>query len=200
MSTRCPAQVKRTAVTAAEGSVFGLRRLILPCLAALAIAWLAATAVLFVWPSDDDPGKADAVVVLSGGRDTRLDPALRLMRQEVAPVLVISGAGYDEKWTKARNLCAQGASGFRVLCFNPKPYSTRGEAQEIARLAQRNDWQTVDVVTSRYHIFRARLVIERCYHRRLRMIGASYPWQTGAVAWFSEWGKLAVQLTAQRSC
>src|SRR5438132_5812469 len=154
MSTRCPAQVKRTAVTAAEGTVSGLRRprILLP-LAVLVLAWLVATGVLFVWPSTDSPGRADAVVVLSGGRDRRLDPALRLMRQRVAPVLVISGAGYDEKWKKARGLCAHGAQGFRVLCFDPTPYSTRGEARGIARLAREHGWRKVDVVTSRYHVF-----------------------------------------------
>jgi uncharacterized SAM-binding protein YcdF (DUF218 family) len=201
MSTRCPAQVKRTAVTAAEGTVSGLRRrrILLP-LAGLALAWLVATAVLFVWPSTDPPGRADAVVVLSGGRDTRLDPALRLMRQHVAPVLVISGAGYDLQWKKARALCAGEPAPFRVLCFDPKPYSTRGEARSLARLAARHSWRTIDVVTSSYHVFRARMIIERCYHRRLRMIGASYPWTSAPVAWVSEWGKLLVQLTVQRSC
>jgi uncharacterized SAM-binding protein YcdF (DUF218 family) len=201
MSTRCPEQVKRTAVTAAEGTVSGLRRrrILLP-LAGLALAWLVATAVLFVWPSTDSPGRADAVVVLSGGRDTRLDPALRLMQQHVAPLLVISGPGYDARWKKARALCAHGARGFRVLCFDPKPYSTRGEARGIARLARHHGWKTIDVITSRYHVFRARLIIGRCYHRRLRMIGASYSWTDAPVSWLSEWGKLLVQVTVQRSC
>jgi len=201
MSTRCPAQVKRTAVTAAEGTVSGLRRrrILLP-LAVLALAWLAATAVLFVWPSTDSPGRADAVVVLSGGRDTRLDPALRLMRKRVAPLLVISGAGYDPKWRKARALCAGGAQDFRVLCFDPRPYSTRGEARGIARLARERGWRTIDVVTSRYHVFRARMIIERCYHRGLRMIGTSYAWSDAPVSWHSEWGKLLVQVTVEGSC
>ena len=122
------------------------------------------------------------------------------MREHVAPVLVISGAGFDPKWKKARALCAHGAKGFRVLCFDPKPYSTRGEARGIARLAQHHGWRTVDVVTSRYHVFRARMIIERCYHRRLRMIGTSYPWGDAPISWLSEWGKLAVQLTVERSC
>jgi uncharacterized SAM-binding protein YcdF (DUF218 family) len=203
MSTRCPAQVKRTAVTAAEGTVSGLRRrrrrILLP-LAMLAVAWLVATGVLFVWPSTDPPGRADAVVVLSGGRDQRLDPALRLMRQHVAPVLVISGAAYDPKWKKARALCARGATGFRVVCFDPKPYSTRGEARGIARLAAQHGWRTVDVVTSRYHVFRARMIIGRCYHGTLRMVGADYPLTSAPVSWISEWGKLLVQLTVERGC
>ena len=166
----------------------------------LALAWLIATGVLFVWPSTDSPGRADAVVVLSGGRDRRLDPALRLMRQHVAPLLVISGTGFDPKWKKARALCAHGSQGFRVVCFDPQPYSTRGEARGIARLARQHGWRTVDVVTSRYHVFRAAMLIERCYHGRLRMIGASYPWSDVPIAWLSEWGKLLVQVTAERSC
>jgi uncharacterized SAM-binding protein YcdF (DUF218 family) len=200
MSTRCPAQVKRTAVTAQEGTVFGLFRLVRLLLTLLVLAWLAATAFLFVWPSTDPPGRADAVVVLSGGRDTRLDPALRLMRQHVAPVLVISGAGLDPRWHKARALCANGAHGFRVICFDPKPYSTRGEGRGIARLATQHGWTRVDVVTSRYHVFRARIVIGRCYHGRLAMIGARYPWTEAPLSWISEWGKLLVQLTVQRAC
>jgi uncharacterized SAM-binding protein YcdF (DUF218 family) len=200
MSTRCPAQVKRTAVTAEEGSVSGLRRPLLLVLALLAVAWLVATGFLFVWPPSDPPGHADAVIVLSGGRDQRLDPALALMSRHVAPVLVISGSGLDPKWKSARRLCANGARGFRVLCFDPNPYSTRGEARAIARLAASHGWTRVDVVTSRYHIFRARIVIGRCYHGGLRMIGANSPWTSAPLAWISEWGKLLVQLTVERSC
>ena len=200
MSTRWPAQVKRTAVTPAEGSVSRLRRRIVLVLAALLLAWVVATAVLFVWPSTDEPGRADAVVVLSGGRNSRLDPALRLMERRVAPLLVISGSGYDLHWTKARRLCANGARGFRVLCFDPKPYSTRGEAEEIARLARRRGWRRVDVVTSRYHVVRARMILRRCYRGGLAMIGTHYKWTEAPLDYLSEWGKLLYQLTVQRSC
>lgn len=176
-----------------------LRRLVL-VLALLVAAFVAATALLFVWPSSDPPGRADAVVVLSGGRNSRLDPALRLMERRVAPVLVISGAGYDRKWVKARRLCAQGAKTYRVLCFDPKPYSTRGEARAIARLARLHRWNRIDVVTSRYHIFRAGIVVRRCFHGHVAMIGTRYSWLDGPVAWAFEWAKLGVQLTVERSC
>ena len=166
----------------------------------LVAAWLVATAFLFIWPSTDAPGSADAVVVLSGGRNHRLDPALELMRKGVAPVLVISGVGYDPKWYKARRLCSRGAQGFRIICFDPKPYSTRGEARGIAQLAAQHKWNKVDVVTSRYHVFRARMLVKRCYHGHVALIGASYPWRLAVVDWLTEWGKLAVQTTVQRSC
>ena len=203
MSTRWPAHVKRTDGTAAEGSVFRLFRLLrlLVALGALVVAFVVATAFLFVWPRTDAPGHADAVVVLSGGRNWRLDPALALVRRGVAPLLVISGAGFDRSWRKARTLCAHPRQpGFRVLCFDPHPYSTRGEARAIARLAASHRWRKVDVVTSRYHVFRARILIERCYHGRLAMVGTHYPIWTAPLDYVSEWAKLLVQLTVERGC
>lgn len=169
-------------------------------LAALFLAWVGASLYLFVWHPTDPPGHADAVVVLSGGRDSRLLPAVRLVERGVAPVLVISGAGYDPKWHTARELCAHGARRFRVICFDPHPYSTQGEAEEIARLAQARHWKRVDVVTSRYHVFRAGIIVRRCYHGHLAMIGTPTDAETTAVAVFSEWVKLLYHLTIQRSC
>lgn len=201
MSTRCPAQVKRTAVTAPEGTVFRLRRPRIPTLLAILVAaWIGASLYLFVWQPTDAPVRANAVVVLSGGGNLRLDPALALMRKHVAPLLVISGAGLDPRYKKARYLCAHHPSGFRILCFDPKPYSTRGEAHEIAKLARTRGWTQVDVVTSRYHVFRARMIIRRCYHRGLAMIGAHYKLTHLVPEILTEWVKLVYQTTIQRGC
>jgi uncharacterized SAM-binding protein YcdF (DUF218 family) len=200
MSTRWPAHVKRAVVTAQEGTVSGLRRPLWIALGILVLAWIGTSLYLFVFPRTDSPGRADAVVVLSGGRNSRLDPALKLMQRKVAPLLVISGAGLDPKWKKARRLCADGARGFRVLCFDPRPYSTRGEAEEVGRLARRRGWNRIDVVTSTYHVTRARMIFRRCYHKGLAVIGTSYPVTYTPAAIVSEWGKLLYQLTFQRSC
>lgn len=191
--------MKRTAVTAAEGTVSRLRH-ILVLVAIVVAAWVGASLYLFVFQPSDTAVRADAVVVLSGGGNLRLDPALALMRRHVAPLLVISGADLDPRWRKARRLCAHGARGFRILCFDPKPYSTRGEAREIARLAKARGWSQVDVVTSRYHVFRARMLFRRCYHRGLAVIGTRYRLKDIVPEIFSEWGKLLYQLTFQRSC
>ncbi len=52
------------------------------------------------------------------------------------------------------------------------PYSTVGEAETIARLARARGWNRIDVVTSEYHVVRARILVERCYHGQLRVVGA----------------------------
>lgn len=177
------------------------RRLLL-LLGALIGAWLVACAFLFVWPRTDRvPLKADAVVVLSGGRDSRLDPALALVRRGVAPLLVISSPRQDPRWRTAQRLCsARPAVRFRVLCFEAVPFSTQGEARAIARLAGTYHWQHVVVVTSTYHVTRARMVIRRCYHGGLSLVGTTSPWLRLPEEWASETGKLFVQLTVRRGC
>jgi uncharacterized SAM-binding protein YcdF (DUF218 family) len=179
-----------------------IRRL-LAVLAALVVVWLVACAVLFVWPSAaSSPRRADAVVVLSGGRDSRLDPALALMRRHVAPLLVISSPTQDPKWRSARRICSAPAHtySFEVLCFEATPFSTQGEARAIARLARAHDWNRVVVVTSTYHVTRARMLVRRCYHRGLSLVGTGSTWWKLPEEWASETGKLLVQLTLRRAC
>jgi uncharacterized SAM-binding protein YcdF (DUF218 family) len=178
-------------------------RLLLLVIAALLVVWLVACAVLFVWPSAaSSPRRADVVVVLSGDRNHRLDPALSLVRQGVAPLLVISSPGYDPKWRKARQLCSphRHSTAFRVLCFEADPYSTRGEARAIGRLAREHHWRRVVVVTSTFHVTRARMLVKRCYRGALTMVGADSTWWRLPEEWASETGKLLVQLTLRRGC
>ena len=115
-------------------------RWIVIVLGVLAVAWVAATLRLVFVPVEDDPGKADAVVVLSGSKHERLDRGLELMREGVAPVLVISG-GFDPRQPTANRLCREGGDGFSVACFTPDPDSTRGEARKVAVLARKHGWK-----------------------------------------------------------
>jgi uncharacterized SAM-binding protein YcdF (DUF218 family) len=178
-----------------------MRRLLL-IVASLVGLWLVACAFLFVWPrADTPPAHADAVVVLSGGLDRRLDPAVALVRSGVAPVLAISSPTRG-KWPQARDLCngTTKVARVRVLCFQPSPYSTQGEARTVARLARARGWTRVVVVTSTFHVTRARMLFKRCYHDKLWVVGSPWTWWKLPEEWASETGKLLVQLTTQRGC
>jgi uncharacterized SAM-binding protein YcdF (DUF218 family) len=179
-----------------------IRRTLL-ALGVLVGAWLVLCAVLFIWPrTSEAPPKADVVVVLSGGQNSRLDPALALMRRRIAPILAISSAFQDENWKKAQRLCRGelGPTRYEVLCFTAKPYSTRGEARTVAALAREQGWKRVVVVTSAFHVTRTRMLFRRCYDGKLWVVGTKSPWWRLPEEWVNETGKLAVQLTLQRGC
>jgi uncharacterized SAM-binding protein YcdF (DUF218 family) len=172
---------------------------LLRLLALAVVLWLVLCAFLFVWPREDEPRRADAVVVLSGGRKFRLEKGLELVRARVADTLVISD-GRAEGWPEANELCAEGADGFRVLCFKPDPYSTQGEAEAVARLGRERGWRSVAVVTSTFHVYRARLLFERCFKGEVDAVGARYKLRYLPLALFWETGKLTHALTVDRDC
>jgi uncharacterized SAM-binding protein YcdF (DUF218 family) len=178
-----------------------LRRILL-VLAALVAAWLVACLVLFVWPPAESspPAHADAVVVLSGNK-RRLLPALALIRQGVSRVLALSTVQRTPHWPEAERLCATHRfAGARVVCFTAVPFSTRGEARTVTRLARERGWHSVVVVTSTFHVTRADMLFRRCYHGRLSVLGSGSTWWKLPEEWASETGKLIVQLTAERGC
>ena len=160
----------------------------------LLAALVAASVWLFGFPRLDRPGHADAVVVLSGSNYDRLARALQLMRAGTAPLLAISDGRHTDP-----SLCGR-RRPYRVLCFRPDPFSTRGEAEAIARLARARGWRTVDVVTSRYHVFRARIILRRCYHGTLRIVGSEPRAVDYLVGAAQEWPKLLVAESLRRGC
>ena len=167
-------------------------------LALVLVVWLVATAILFVWPRPDEPANADAVVVLSGVRKARLAKGLELVRKGVAPTLVISD-GEAPGWAEGNRLC-DGGTAFRVVCFRPRPYSTHGEAADVAELARARGWRSLVVVTSRYHVTRARLLFRRCLDGPVHAVSAETSPGAMALNVPFEWGKLLYQLTAERDC
>jgi uncharacterized SAM-binding protein YcdF (DUF218 family) len=165
--------------------------------------WIVAVLVLFVWPPADSkpPAHADAVVVLSGGLSRRLPKALTLMRRRIAPVLVISTSPLDPRYAITYRLCSgREHLSYRVMCFRAHPWSTRGEARAVTALARTRRWTRVVVVTSTYHVTRARMLFRRCYHGRLWLVGASTPFSRLPREWALETAKLVVQSVFEKGC
>lgn len=143
--------------------------------AALTLRW-------FVFPPTvdvDEVGEADAVVMFVGGRGERLDTAHALMDRGVAPVLVIPN-GRAPEWPEANVLC-RGDAPFQVLCPDPQPDTTRGEARAIADLAASHGWSKLVAVTSTYHVHRASLLLDRCHDGTITMVAA--PTGLDPIAW-----------------
>ncbi len=162
----------------------------------LILAWAAAGAWLFVVHHGDKPFGADAVVVLAGTRQ-RLPVGLELMRRGFAPILVVSRS---RSASPLESSTCDERHRYRVVCFQAHPYSTHGEAEEIGRLAVSHHWTRINVVTSDFHVFRARILVNRCYHGSLRMIGAPQSTKHLPIDVVEESAKLVYQETAQRGC
>jgi uncharacterized SAM-binding protein YcdF (DUF218 family) len=152
------------------------------------VAFLALSAVLFVWPKTNAPRKVDAIVVL-GGANANLTKGLKLASERYAPTLLIS--------TPDPSACGYSIPGVSIICFQPSPATTQGEARYVAKLASRRHWRQIIVVSGTAQTLRARLRFERCYHGTALFDPAGSVTVANVIY---EWGALAKALTIQRGC
>lgn len=154
------------------------------------------TARLFVWPATGMPAHVDAIVVLDGPGQ-RLATALRLERAHRAAYLVIS---QGTPASRDNTPCPRPVRGVRVICFHPRPPTTRGETEYAGRLAARYHWHSVVLVAMAPQETPARIRLSRCYDGRIYAMTAplplrSWPYQVGY-----EWGATINALVLQRAC
>ena len=163
-------------------------------LLALVILWAAFNS-LFVWfPQTDSPARADVVVVLGGNNiQARLDEGSALVEQGFAPLL------YTDAFSYPAHLC-QGPA-HRTMCFEPTPFTTQGEARNVAQRAKARGWTTVLLVVSEDQATRARVRFRRCYHLGLRLVTVpSGNLEARLHATLYEDGALIKAETLQRGC
>lgn len=135
----------------------------------LLLLWLLVAVNLFYYPqAAGNPGRADAVVVLAGAASERLPAGRELMSAGTAPVLVLSTT--DTPGNANTDMLCRFTENPAIECFTPSPLTTRGEARSIARLAADNGWDSIVVVTSKYHLVRAEANISQCSSANVRMV------------------------------
>lgn len=134
---------------------------------------VAAGTAVFVWtvwavlifvilPSAVPSGKADAVVVLAGAQEERWPVATKLVTDRVAPRLLVSTVDAHNTQGPARPCVIAGSEGLDTRCFAPDPDNTRGEAMSVAQALKMGNWDSVVIVTSRYHAARTKILISQC--------------------------------------
>jgi hypothetical protein len=155
----------------------------------------------FLLHSDDDlPSRAGAVVALAGA-DDRLPLAQKLVRDGVSNTLVVSEDSAKNDPNRYALCHGPKPKGYTLICRSASPSSTRGEARMIAGLAEQRDWSNVVVVSSRYHLYRAKMLIHRCTHINVAMRGIdSDPWWRKAWSIPLEYAKLGWSVTGKRGC
>ena len=170
------------------------RRTLLLAAAILITVFCVVTALLFVFPAQGMPSRVSAIVMLAGPGN-RLLVALELARKHRAPVLVVSQGqhGYGGP-------CPSATPGVTLICFDPDPGNTRGEAEFVGRLAKKYRWQSVVLVTTRVQDTRARIVLERCFSGQVYVMTGSQPLGSWPHQIAYEWGALFKALVLYRSC
>jgi uncharacterized SAM-binding protein YcdF (DUF218 family) len=156
----------------------------------LVVLFVGGTLRLFVFPGRDKPRHVDAIMSL-GGYGPRLATAVKLAKQGYASNLVVSDP---------QTGCPDPIEGVRIICFDPHPRTTQGEARKAAELVKQNGWTSLMVVTTPDQITRARIRFQRCTGVKIAWVGPGLPLSRWPYAIAYEWAALGKALVLQRSC
>lgn len=130
--------------------------------------WIGFVSVKVLFPTPGSERHADVIISLAPG-EHRLPKALELYGTGVADQLAVSWypAIIDEakeaghSWAPLENETCRDEADPLIHCFTPVLDSTFGEALTVRELAEQHNWNTITVVTSRYHAFRTKFIFER---------------------------------------
>lgn len=182
MKVRGLAKSRRLRVIAAVVSVFFA-------------AFCVLSARLFVFPTTGAPARVDAIVVLGGSGD-RLGLGLQLAREGRAPYLVLS---MGLPWLPP-GICTQDVGAAKVICFQPNPDTTQGEAEGASRIAKSHGWSSLLLVTTQDQVWRAHLRFQRCYAGQIYGASVHVPWYMWPHAIVYQWAGTVKAEIFQRSC
>ncbi len=135
--------------------------MIIRILSALLLFWMLG----FAWfaialPQPMDGEKTDAIVVLTGGAK-RIDRGLEALENKWAPKMLISGV---DREVKTAELAAEYGKPVRLFdcCIDLgfDAVDTRSNGGETAKWIAENDYKSIRLVTTDWHMRRARYEIE----------------------------------------
>jgi uncharacterized SAM-binding protein YcdF (DUF218 family) len=162
--------------------------------------WLAVAGRLFVWPATSNVRPVDVVAVFAGGGD-RADRGVELIEEGVADTIVFTSA-----WVEELDLWAQAYCNSRrvevpaaVVCFDPDPSTTQGEARGLTNLAAANGWDEILLVVSTDQVWRARLLMGRCWDGDLLVVAVDHD-QPALFRMIYETGASLNALVLKRRC
>lgn len=149
---------------------------------------------LFVWPARGMPTHVSAIVMLAGPGN-RLPVALQLAREHRASVLVVSQGEHG-----FGGPCPSKMPRVKLICFDPNPGDTRGEAEFVGRLAKRYRWSSIVLVTASAQDTRARIMLRRCFGGSIYVITAPLPLGSWPYQIAYQWGALFKALFLYPAC
>ena len=172
--------------------------MILRLLSFILLIWM----IGFAWFAIDLPRPADnetetdSVVVLTGGAK-RIDRALEILTSEKAERLLVSGVDRD---VKPAELAAEYEASDELFecCVDLgfQAVDTRSNALETARWVARREDKSVRLVTSDWHMRRARLELERAMPPKVEIVSDAVSTAPSLGTLFKEYNKYLMRRLA----
>lgn len=142
--------------------------------------------------------KADAIVVLSGGDEHRIDEAIRLYQEEYADTIILTETGafleeFNAEYSKERQLVLlnAGIPGGAIMITPRNAASTRDEAKDVKALLQSKHPKVLLVVTDPYHTLRTRMIWEEVFEgteTEILVRPVRDSWYSSSTWWLSKAG------------
>jgi len=171
---------------------------VLSRLAALAVlAWVLGFAVfVLTLPGPAGAETTDAIVVVTGG-EGRLARGLELLRQKKAKRLLVSGVDRSVRPHELA-IAANAPVSLFDCCVDlgREAVDTRSNAEETAAWLKRRNYRSVRLVTSGWHMPRARLELAARIDPEVRILEDAVPGERPPGAMLREYSKFALRYAA----
>jgi uncharacterized SAM-binding protein YcdF (DUF218 family) len=147
-------------------------------------------------PAPATAAPTDAAVVLTGGSG-RIEHAIDVLREDKAKRLLVAGA--DPSVTK-RDLARRipGSSDLLRCCVDlgSESVDTRSNAEEASRWLTRHGFHSLRLITSDWHMRRARYEFRRVLGSKYQLITDGVRTEPSFLTLFSEYNKYLLRRTA----
>jgi uncharacterized SAM-binding protein YcdF (DUF218 family) len=160
-------------------------------------AWLAGFALFWLTLGKplDPARKTDGIVVLTGAPG-RIDRGLTLMHADAAKRMLVSGVDRD---VRPHELAIQYHEAKLFRCcvdLGWQAVDTRSNAEETAEWVRDHKYKTVRLVTSDWHMPRARLELAHLLGPGIELVGDPVPSNPRFLTLFGEYHKYLVRSVA----
>lgn len=139
-----------------------LRKRTLAVTGTIVLAMIVVQLGIVFLPKTDKPRPVDVVVVLAP-HTYRLHAGVDLIEAGYSDTIAFSAPSVEyPAWLCSPDAAAGIGNPATVVCFEPEPSTTRGEALTFAEVAEAHGWESAAIVTDRSHLNRTRMYFETC--------------------------------------
>lgn len=146
------------------------------------------------------PAKEDGS--LSRMQKTRMDAAIRLYRQHMVQRIIISGGSVRNDYAEAEIMAAYAITcgiAKEVLLLERKARNTYENLKYAKEICIANDWHSVVVVTSSFHVRRARYMVRKFFDDfAMQKTADKEPYRHYVSEYFRMWNSLRCEIMLNR--